>query len=258
MLKEKRLENFLTSWKFFLLLVLLQFILLPVATKNFKFAEAGDLVFYTLGHAFIMNLYPYAVYFQIVMILALVAVIVWKGQFSRCFTAVAGCFYLLYAVIQNMAVTEQYGFSMVTVNVVVMGFVAFSWLWAAWKGNTIFSFDNITWKTGWMIPVALFCLWWPMNLGTVLPDFRLHYLWDSGSVLGFCPMTPVFLTLLVLSKQSVSRVLLRVTAMVGVIIGCYNMGNFATNTGFYLGLYHLPLLGMSIFALLSSKRKKNE
>lgn len=41
-------------------------------------------------------------------------------------------------------------------------------------------------------------------------------------------MTPVFLTLLVLSKRGVNRVVLRVTAMVGVIIGCYNMGNFAS------------------------------
>lgn len=109
---KSRFENFLTSWKFFLLLVLLQFLLMPVATKGFKFEAAGDLIFYTLGHAFIMDMYAYAVYFQIVMILALVAVIVWRGKFGRCFMAIAGCFYLLYAVIQNMAVTEQYGFSM--------------------------------------------------------------------------------------------------------------------------------------------------
>lgn len=250
--------NFLTTWKFFLLLVLLQFVLMPVATKNFRFEAAGDLISYTLGRAFIMDMYPYAVYFQLLMILALTGVIVWKGKFSRCFAAVVGCFYLLYAVIQNMAVTEQYGFSMVTVNVVMMCLVAFVWLRAAWKGSVVFTFDNISLKTVWTIPVALFCLWWPMDMKTVMPDFSLHYLWDSGSVLGFCPMTPVFLTLLVLSKGGADRLVLRVTAMVGVIIGLYNMGNFATDTGFYLGLYHLPLLGMSVYALLSSKRKKNE
>lgn len=91
---------------------------------------------------------------------------------------------------------------------------------------------------------------------TALPDFQLHYLYDGGSALAFCPMTPVFLTLLVLSKRGVNRVVLRVTAMVGVIIGCYNMGNFASETGFYVGLYHLPLLGMSIYALLHSRQKR--
>lgn len=255
--KNKR-ENFLASWKFFLLLVLLQFVLMPVATRNFQFEEIGDLIFYTLGRAFIMDMYPYAFCFQITMIVSLVALIVWKEKFSRYFTGIAGCFYLLYAVIQNMAVTEQHGFSMVTVNVAMMSLVASVWLWAAWKGNNLFTFDALNWKTCWTIPVAIFCLWWPMDMKTALPDFSLHYLWNSGSAMGFCPMTPVFLTLLILSKKGASRVVLRVTAMVGIIIGLYNMSNFSTNAGFYLGLYHLPLLGMSVYALLYSKRKKSE
>ena len=48
----------------------------------------------------------------------------------------------------------------------------------------------------------------------------------------------------------------RVTAMVGLIIGVYNMGQFASPAGFYLGMYHLPLLLVSLYALLSSKRLK--
>ena len=110
-MKANRWESFLTSWKFFSLLVVLQFILMPVATKDFRFEAAGDIVFYTLQHAFIMDMYSYSFYFQVMMILALIAVVVWKGKFSRVFTAITGCFYLLYAVIQNMAVTEQHGFS---------------------------------------------------------------------------------------------------------------------------------------------------
>lgn len=43
---KSRFENFLTSWKFFWLLVLLQFLLMPMATKGFKFEAAGDLIFY--------------------------------------------------------------------------------------------------------------------------------------------------------------------------------------------------------------------
>lgn len=51
-MKANRWESFLTSWKFFSLLVVLQFILMPVATKDFRFEAAGDIVFYTLQHAF--------------------------------------------------------------------------------------------------------------------------------------------------------------------------------------------------------------
>ena len=35
-MKVNRWESFLTSWKFFSLLVVLQFILMPVATKDFR------------------------------------------------------------------------------------------------------------------------------------------------------------------------------------------------------------------------------
>ena len=66
-MKANRWESFLTSWKFFSLLVVLQFILMPVATKGFKFEAAGDIVFYTLQHAFIMDMYSYSFYFQVVI-----------------------------------------------------------------------------------------------------------------------------------------------------------------------------------------------
>ena len=46
---KSRFENFLTSWKFFWLLVLLQFLLMPMATKGFKFEAAGDLIFLYTG-----------------------------------------------------------------------------------------------------------------------------------------------------------------------------------------------------------------
>ncbi len=39
-MKANRWESFLTSWKFFSLLVVLQFILMPVATKDFRFEAA--------------------------------------------------------------------------------------------------------------------------------------------------------------------------------------------------------------------------
>ena len=54
---KSRFENFLTSWKFFWLLVLLQFLLMPMATKGFKFEAAGDLIFYTLGHALMLFIF---------------------------------------------------------------------------------------------------------------------------------------------------------------------------------------------------------
>ena len=51
-----RFGRFCTSWKFFLVLIALQFVLMPMATKGFRFEEAGQIVFTTLGHALINRL----------------------------------------------------------------------------------------------------------------------------------------------------------------------------------------------------------
>ena len=59
-----RFGRFCTSWKFFLVLIALQFVLMPMATKGFRFEEAGQIVFTTLGHALINRFYPYSFVFQ--------------------------------------------------------------------------------------------------------------------------------------------------------------------------------------------------
>lgn len=226
----------------------MQFILLPIATKGFRWENIGDLIIYTLGHAPIQRMYPYAWTFQIVSLVMLMLLVLRRETMSRWF--------MLYAIIQNVAVTDKFGFSMVTVNVVMMLLVALLWMREAWWGSSRLTFGNLNRRTAWLIPVVLFCLWWPMDMMRgAEPDFSPIHLFAGGSAMAFCPMTPVFLVLLLLSKENIDLTLLRVTALVGFIIGCYNMGNFAADAGFYLGLYHLPLVGISLYALLKSKWK---
>lgn len=257
--KNDALDKFLLSWKFIVWIIILQFVLPPLATRGFKWEDGGNIINSTLTHAFIQNMYPYAWIFQILAICMLLLLAVRKEKVSRWFMLYAGCCFTLYAIIQNMALTEKYGFSMVSINVVMMLLVAILWFRGALLGNSRFTFRNLNRKTFWTIPVAFFCLWWPMDMTQgAVPDWNLMHLLAGGSAMAFCPMTPVFLTLLILSVRDVDVTLLRVTAVVGFVIGCYNMVNFATDTGLYLGLYHLPLLGMSLYAWWISKKKGNK
>lgn len=251
-----RFERFCTSWKFFLVLIALQFVLMPMATKGFRFEEAGQIVFTTLGLALINRFYPYSFVFQWMALALIVALLFFRDRIGRFFSAYVGCCYLLYAIIQSIAVTNKYGVSVVTVNLVMMLFVAFVWFRDSWKGEDKYTFSNLNWKTAWLVPVAFFCLWFPMNLQNAKPDFNPAYLFSGFASLAFCPMTPVFLILLTLCRPTINMVTYRVTAMVGLIIGIYNMGQFANPTGFYLGIYHLPLLLISLYALLSSRQLK--
>lgn len=251
-----RFERFCTSWKFFLVLIVLQFVLMPVATKGFRFEEMGQIIFTTLGHALINRFYHYSFIFQWMALALIVALLFFRNRIGRFFSAYVGGCYLLYAVIQSIAITNKYGVSVVTVNLAMMSFVAFVWFRDCWKGENEYDFSNLNWRTAWLIPVAFFCLWFPMDLLNVKPDFNPAYFFSGYASLAFCPMTPVFLTLLTLCRPRINMTTYRVTAMVGLIIGIYNMGQFASPAGFYLGMYHLPLLLVSLYALLSSKRLK--
>lgn len=256
MKRVTRFESFLTSWKFFILLVVLQFLALPVATRNFQFEASGQIIFATLGRAWINELYPYSTVFQLIALLMIGALLYFRKRVARWFTGYVGCCYLFYAVIQNVAVTDTYGVSIVTVNVLMMSLVAFVWLRDCWRGKNEYTFTNLNWKTAWLIPVALFCFWLPVDLQTAQPDFNPVHLFTGISAMAFCPMTPVFLAILTFARPNIDMTTYRVTAMVGLIIGCYNMGQFAVPNGFYLGICHLPLLLVSLSVLLSSKRIK--
>ena len=253
-----KFDRFSTSWKFFLVLIVLQFLLLPVATRGFQVEESGTIIISTLAHAIINRLYSYSFAFQWPALAFILALLFFRNKIGRFFSGYVGFCYLLYAVIQNVAFTEKYGMSIVTVNVAMMLLVAFVWLRDCWRGETEYTFRNVTWKTAWLIPVAFFCLWWPLNLVTAKPDFSLYYLFSGYSAMAFCPMTPVFLIILALCRPTVSMTTYRVTAMVGLIIGVYNMGQFAVPGGFYVGIYHLPLLIISLYVLLSSKSVKKD
>lgn len=255
MTRNSALDKFLLSRKFIVCIIVLQFILLPIATKGFRWENIGDLIIYTLSHALIQGMYPYAWTFQIVSLVMLMLLVLRRVTMSRWFMFYVGGCYVLYAIVQNVAVTDKYGFSIVTVNVVMMLLVALLWMREAWREQHA-DLRQSEPKDSMADTRGTLCLWWPMDMMRgAEPDFSPIHLFAGGSAMAFCPMTPVFLVLLLLSKENIDLTLLRVTALVGFIIGCYNMGNFATDAGFYLGLYHLPLVGISLYALLKSKRK---
>lgn len=73
--------------------------------------------------------------------------------------------------------------------------------------------------------------------------------------LAFCLMTPVYVGLLTLYWPRVNIATMRVTSLVGLIIGLYNMyANFGINPGrtWWNGILHIPLLIISVYGLILS------
>ena len=80
---------------------------------------------------------------------------------------------------------------------------------------------------------------------------------DFARALAFCTMTPVYLGILTLYCPKVNIATLRVTSLVGIIIGFWNMvRNFLIEPNMWWnGVLHLPLVFISICAFILSFRK---
>ena len=249
--KEKKLERYSTKWWFFALLLLAQSVLLPIVSRNFDPKNIARMVNVTLGNAPQGHLGDLNIVFQSLSLLMLVVLFVFKNKVRTLFNAYVAMSYLTFAFIQNIAVTEQYGFSVVTVNFVMFLFVAYVWIRETLKPENSYDFCNFKWKYVWMIVLALFAYWCPFTHQGQVDLNPLHF-FTNNTVTAFCLTTPAFLTILTLNLPKVNIVTYRITAIVGFIIGIYNMFNFFNPRTVWLGFVHLPLVIISLYCAILS------
>ncbi|MFB0504503.1 MAG: hypothetical protein ACETWE_11765 [Candidatus Bathyarchaeia archaeon] len=172
-----------------------------------------------------------------------------------------GINYVLFAFLQSIAVTEKYGLSIITLNLVMFNVVAAFWFWEAIVQESDFTPQKKPTLKYWVIPVAFLAFWYPCDISGVLavPDFNPIQLLTNEAGLTFCMMTPVYLAILALYYPRVNIATLRVTALVGVIIAFYNvLVNFILAPSLWWnGVLHMPLLTVSAYALILSFTKRD-
>jgi len=252
---QVKLDLITRKWWFFLFFILLQLIP-PYASKGYKMSEWGFVIGDILSHSFIFSrvqLYPI---FKIIPILLVVSIIFLKNRIVRLFSIYAGITYVLFALLQLIAVTEKYGLGIMVNCLIMFLTVATFWFWeSVAKKNDFTPQKQPIWKY-WVIPLAFLAFWEPINTETLMPEFNPIYILTSDAGLAFCMMTPVYLSLLTIYYPRVNTATLRVTSLVGVIIGFYHLFDFLSPKGWWLGTLHIPLLTISIYGLVLSLRKK--
>ena len=253
----QKLEKASTKWWFFVILLAAQSILVPFVSRNFNPQNIPQMVSATLNNAPQVRLGQLNILFQALSLLMFVLLFVFKNIVRTSFDAYVAVSYLAFAFIQNMAVTEQYGFSVVTVNFVMFLLVAYVWIRETLNPENNFDFSNFRWKYAWMIVLALFAYYCPFtNHGEM--DWSPVHFFTRNTATAFCLTTPLFLTILTLNLPNVNIVTYRITAIIGVIIGLYNIMNFFNPHTVFLGVVHLPLLIISLYSAILSygiKRK---
>jgi hypothetical protein len=256
------LEAKTRRWWFFVGLIALLCLIPPVATKNFDFSKWGYIIRCTLGHSFFPKFRSAFPVFQIIAIAMIVLLLILRNRIRVFFAFYAGISFVLFTVVQNIAITPQYGLSIVTSNVVMFLFVAAVWFLEAIVGRNDFSSrHHALWKYL-VIPPAILAFWLPVSWTTGQPDFDPRYFVTSGSSLAFCLMTPVFIAILIFFYPRVNMLTLRVTGAVGTIVGLFNVIPkllLQSYSSWWDGVLHLPLLVLSILGIvLSMKRTEQE
>src|SRR5690554_1983084 len=253
----ERWEKVTRRWWFFVLLVLLQFIVPPYASKGYSWAQTGEVTAHILQNSLMMNWVKAYPFFQITAVLFVIGIVVLRNRSSKIFSIYAGLSYLLFAVGQNISVTDEYGTAVLSLNIIMFVLVAAFWFWEAFQGRNDFSArPRLPWRY-WAAVPAFFAFWFPVDWATLHPDFNPIHLITSGSALTFCMMTPVFLAVLIIHYPHINRATLRVTSLVGLIIGFYNMlVNFLWEPALWWnGVLHLPLVLLSVYGLVISLLK---
>jgi len=248
---QERLELLTSRRLFFIAFILVGFIP-PIAEKGYNPSDMGYLIPYLLANSLLKQAYPIYPLFKVLPIFLIFALIL--GKANRIFSLYAGVTYILFAFLQGISVTERYGLAVITGNIVQMLIVSALWIWEAVVRRNRFTSPNL--RNCWAIPLAFLAFWYPLNPESKGPDFNPSYLLTNAAGLAFCTMTPVYLTVLLIYYPNVNKATMRVTSLAGAIIGFWNMFNFLSPYGWWNGVLHLPLLLISVYALILSLKSQ--
>lgn len=253
----ERIENSTRKWWFYFVIFLVQF-LPPYPIRGMTSSQdVNRLVEEVLSHALVLSWRSFYPVFKVVPLVLLCLLVVSPASkpFFRLFVTFH---YFILAFLQNIALLSDRGLSMLTSNVVMVTLVALSFLGELLTPKTSFSFGRFNWKKGLLVGMAIFAFLYPVDPVSLQPRFRVEDVFTNVSGLTFCMMTPFYLVILLLSYPGVNLVTLRVTGLVGAIIGGYNVYlNFILDLPrfWWNGILHLPLLFISSYAFgLSLKR----
>jgi hypothetical protein len=259
---RRTLDTITRKWWFLALLFLLYFVIPSYTTRSFDPRDTPKLIIEVFSNAPLFAYPAIMPVFKVITILLIAGIVFLGDRVTRVFHGFAGAVILLSAWLQNMAVTEHYGFAILTGNVVVFTVVAFFWIWEAVVKKSDFSPQKPPLWKYWVVPLAFLAFWEPVSLsaGVPTPDFNPLLLLTSDAAVTFCMAAPVYLAVLVLFYPKVNHATLRVTSFAGVVTALLNVLQWFVfePSGWWMGILHIPLLSISIYAFVLALQKESQ
>ena len=252
---SQRLETLTRRWWLYALILLL-FFLPAYSARGYDPRNTSQVITAVLSNPIIYAYPALWIVFKVLPILLIGAIGAWGDRATRVFDGYVAATLLLFALFQNMARTQEFGLTILLGNTVVYVIVAGLWVYEAIvKENDFTPRPRPPWRY-WVAPAALLAFWFPVNPATLQPDFApLRFLTNEAG-LTLCMMLPVYLAVVTLFWPTINRPVVRVTAFAGMITGLLNMLQwFVLSPQPWLGILHLPMLTISMYAFGLSFRK---
>lgn len=248
-------ERISRKWWFFALILVLIFAP-SFSTTGFDPTEIPQLIIEVLSNPLI---YTYPVLFpvfKIIPILLIIGIILFGDKATRIFNIYAAAISALLAILQTMGFTEQYGFAIMTGNMLVYLLVAAFWIWEAIIKQNDFSPRQAPIWRWWVALLAFLAFWFPID-SALRPDFSPLLILTNEAGVTYCMMTPVLLSVLILFYPTVNFAVLRVAGFVGLLSAILNVIQefFIFPEAWWMGVLHLPLLLISGYAFVLSFRR---
>jgi hypothetical protein len=259
-----KISTRLTERKWFYPLMYFLFLVisvLPLYTeKGYSYDNTQDVIINLL----MVATTPYktwGILFHLITLLIVLLIIIRPEKTGRLFTGYMGLNFILIALVQSLGRTEKYGFVVHTSSLVMSIILGFMWIWVTYRGDVETSFRNMRWYHFLLLPLALLTFWSPYQVdgNAVIPDFNPTLLLTSPDYgLTFCFTTPIFLYLLILFFPKVNLFAYRITAFNGLLYALFNLTHWFNPESRWMGVLHIPLLVISIFALIQSRTVKHK
>ena len=246
-------------WFYGLLYVIGFLVLPPYASKGYSWPEMWYVIKEVVAYkAIIYKLVRLAWPSALIHVLALAliaAVAIWGERAAKAFDIYVFAIYLMVAVGQGVGFSGLYGLIVLTGNIALGLFIAFSWGWECLVGRNRFRREFFAPERLWLVPLAAWAYWSPVEPFKLDPSYLLIGYFG----LSFCFTTPVVLTLMALYYPDVNKPVMRFTAFLGLVFGLYNvvpplvflaLGTYIADAIWRGTILHLPLLIISAYALV--------
>jgi hypothetical protein len=229
----------------------------PYAEKPYAQQDTWDVIISLLRIA-IEPFKPLAPIFHLATIVIVVFIALLREKMGRVIAAYIGLNYLVIAFASAVGRTEKYGLVVQTSLLIASSVLGIAWMVVAIRGDLQTSSKSFSWRHYWLLPLALLAFWAPYTpVGAeVQPDFNPLLLLTSEYGLTFCFTTPVFLFLLILFYPHVNDFAYHITGFNGFLYGLVNMVHFYSPGSVWMGALHLPLLIISLYALMLPRMAK--